>query len=673
MPFKHLFTPHQIRGLEIVNRIYSSAHQTIMAENGVPGERMAAYHEARARGGAGLIIMESSRPCRDDVSAGYYIDSSTDACIPGYKMVADAVHRHDCKVFAQVNHGGRIAYTHDGMRQVPHGPSLVPDHRFHCMPRVMSTEYIQTLVEAFAQASRRIIEAGLDGVELVASHGMLMAQFLNPLTIFRDDYYGGTAENRFRFVSECIFETRKLIGSDKVIGMRISADEHEPDGIDATAWLQICKRLSEEAELDFINVTVGSMMGPGGSIHVVPPMEIEHAYTAPQAGQIKAVVDKTIMVAGRINQPQLAEQILAAGQAHMCGMTRAMISDPEMPNKAKAGNLDGIRACIGCNQTCIGHYHMGVPISCIQNPLSGRELTLGNHPRAETPRKVLVVGGGPGGMKAASVAAERGHNVTLCERAAELGGQALLAQLLPNRSEFGGIIENLSYELDLAGVDIQLNTTVTKGYVENSNFDVVIIATGATPFRPDKDLVMEISEDVHAVDAWQVLRDEVKVGANVVIADWRCDWIGVGLAEKLARDGCSVKLCIDGETLGQNLQLYLRTYWAGVIHKLGVQVIPYARLFAAIGDTVYFYHNGSGEPILCEGTDTLVIAQGHKPETSLEQALCGLDIEIHLVGDCLSPRSAEEAIYEGLMAARNVSDGNLLDHASQGRRFSAGA
>ena len=284
--------------------------------------------------------------------------------------------------------------------------------------------------------------------------------------------------------------------------------------------------------------------------------------------------------------------------------------------------------------------------------------------KTETTRKVLVVGGGPGGMKAASVAAERGHNVTLCERASELGGQALLAQLLPNRSEFGRIIENLSHELDMAGDDIQLNTAVTKDYVENSNFEVVIIATGATPFRPDKDLVMEISEDVHAVDAWQVLRDEVKAGANVVIADWRCDWIGVGLAEKLARDGCSVKLCINGETLGQNLQLYLRTYWAGVIHKLGVQVIPYARLFGATGDTIYFYHNGSGEPILCEGTDTLVMAQGHKSETSLEQTLHGLDIEIHLVGDCLSPRSAEEAIYEGLVAARNVSDGNLLS-ASQ--------
>jgi len=209
--------------------------------------------------------------------------------------------------------------------------------------------------------------------------------------------------------------------------------------------------------------------------------------------------------------------------------------------------------------------------------------------------------------------------------------------------------------MDLAGVDIQLNTAVTKGYVESSDFEVVIIATGATPFRPDKDLTMEISEDIQTVDAWQILRDEVKTGSNVVIADWQCDWVGVGLAEKLARDGCTVKLCINGETLAQNLQLYLRTYWAGVLHKLGVEVIPYARLFGADGDAVYFYHNGSGEPILCEGTDTLVLAQGHKPETSLEQALRGMDIDIRLVGDCLSPRTAEEAIYEGYMVARSLT------------------
>jgi 2,4-dienoyl-CoA reductase-like NADH-dependent reductase (Old Yellow Enzyme family) len=654
MLFKHLFTPHEIRGLEIRNRIYSSAHQTILAEKGVPGEKMAAYHETRARGGAGLIIMESSRPYSDDVTASYYIDSSTDDCIPGYKLVADKIHQHGCKVFAQINHGGRIAYTHDGMRKVPHGPSLVPDHRFHCMPRVMSTDYVQNLVQAFAQAARRMAEAGLDGVELVASHGMLMAQFLNPLTNFRGDQYGGSEENRFRFVAECIAETRRLIGTKKIIGLRISADEYEPDGIDAPSWLKICKRLNDEAELDFVNVTVGSMMGPGGSVHVVPPMQIEHAYTAPKAGQIKAVMDKTIMVTGRINQPQLAEQVLASGQAHMCGMTRAMISDAEMPNKARAGKLDDIRACIGCNQACIGHYHMGVDISCIQNPLSGRELTLGPHIKADKKRRILVVGGGPGGMKAAAVAAERGHSVSLCEASPRLGGQALLAQLLPNRSEFGGIVDNLKREMVLAGVNIRTHTPVDRAFIEREQPDAVIVATGATPFHPQTEIGMEITNDVHAVDAWQILRDEVNPDSNVVIADWRCDWVGLGVAEKLALEGCSVRLCFDGESLGQNLQLYLRTHWAGVMHRLGVQVIPYARLFGADGDTVYFHHNASGEPIICEGVDTLVIAQGHKQNTALEEEISDLDIEIHLVGDCLSPRSAEEAVYEGLIAAREV-------------------
>ena len=654
MSFKHLFTPHEIRGLEIRNRIYSTAHQTILAERGAPGEKMAAYHEARARGGAGLIIMESSRPYADDVTASYFIDSSTDDCIPGYKLVADKVHKHGCKVFAQINHGGRIAYTHNGMRMVPNAPSLVPDHRFHCMPRVMSTDYIQQLVQAFAQAARRMAEAGLDGVELVASHGMLMAQFLNPQTNHRTDQYGGSEENRFRFISECISETRHLIGQEKIIGMRISADEHEPDGIDAPAWLKICNRLNDNADLDFIDVTAGSMMGPGGSVHVVPPMQIKHAYTAPYAGAIMAIMDKTIMVAGRINQPQMAEKVLVAGQAHMCGMTRAMISDPDMPNKARAGKLDDIRACIGCNQACIGHYHMGVDISCIQNPLSGRELTLGQHIETETKRNILVVGGGPGGMKAAAVAAERGHTVSLCEASPRLGGQALLAQLLPNRSEFGGIVDNLKQEMINTGVQIRLNTPVDRTFIENEQPDAVIIATGALPFHPEIETGIEISDDVHAVDAWQVLRGEAKAGSNVVIADWRCDWIGLGVAEKLAREGSTVRLCIEGETLGQNLQLYLRTHWAGVMHKLGVQIIPYARFYGADGDTVYFHHNASGEAIICERVDTLVIAQGHKPNTTLEEEIQGLAIETHLVGDCLSPRSAEEAVYEGLIAARNV-------------------
>jgi 2,4-dienoyl-CoA reductase-like NADH-dependent reductase (Old Yellow Enzyme family) len=650
MSFNHLFTPYQIRGLEIKNRIFSSAHQTILARNGSPGEDMVAYHEARARGGAGLIIMESSRPAADDVSASYYLDSSTDACIPGYRMVADAVHKYGCKVFGQINHGGRITYTHDGMQIVARAPSMVPDHRFHCMPRVMSTEYVRTIINAFAAAAGRMAEAGLDGAELTASHGMLIAQFLNPQTNFREDEYGGSFENRFRMVSEMIAATRQMVGNDFVIGIRISADELEPDGLDQAEWLDICRRLSQETELDYLNVTIGSMMGLAGSVHVVPPMFIDHAYTAPHAGKIKREVRQSVLVTGRINQPQLAEQVLAKGQADLCGMTRALISDPEMPNKAFAGKFDDIRACIGCNQACIGHYHQGVRISCIQHPVTGRELTLGEHPPTAAPRKLLVAGGGPAGMKAAAVAAERGHQVILCEKSGGLGGQVLLAQTLPGRAEFGVIVDNLRREMELSHVEIRLNTEVDAGLIEAEKPDAIIIATGATPYRPDVD----ISPETDAVDAWQVLRGEVKPGASVVIADWRCDWVGMGLAEKLARDGHQVRLCVDGELAGQNLQKYLRWHWSGVLHKLGVEVIPYARFFGADGDTAYFQHTTSGEPVVCEGMDTLVIAQGHQSDTALEQKLIAMNLEMYLVGDCLSPRSAEEAVYEGLMAARNI-------------------
>lgn len=650
MSFNHLFTPYEIRGHEFRNRIFSSAHQTILARDGSPGEEMAAYHEARARGGAGLIILESSRPYTDDVSASYYIDSSTDACIPGYRMVAEAVHKHGCKIFGQINHGGRIAYTHEGMHLVAHAPSMVPDHRFHCMPRVMSTEYVWKIINAFAAAAGRMAEAGLDGAELTASHGMLIAQFLNPQTNFRDDEFGGCSDNRFHIVSQMIAATRQVVGSEFIIGMRISAEELEPDGLDQSAWLDICRRLSDEKELDYLSVTVGSMMGLAGSIHVVPPMTIDHAYTAPLAGIIKREVRQSILVTGRINQPQLAEQVLALGQADMCGMTRALISDPEMPDKARAGRLDDIRACIGCNQACIGHYHQGVRISCIQNPISGRELTLGPHSPAETIRKIMVAGGGPGGMKAAAVAAERGHQVILCEKSASLGGQALLAQTLPGRAEFGVIVDNLRREMELSGVDIRLNTIVDRALIEAEKADAVIIATGAIPYRPD----LDISQETDAVDAWQVLKGEVKPGTSVVIADWRCDWVGLGLAEMLAREGSQVRLCVDGEMAGQNLQRYLRWHWAGELHKLEVEVIPYARLFGADGDTAYFQHTTSGEPIICENMDTLVIAQGHQPVITLEQDLAESDVEVHLVGDCLSPRSAEEAVYEGLMAARKV-------------------
>lgn len=650
--FPHLFEPLTLRRKEIRNRILSTGHQTNLGEGGAPGDNLIAYHQARAKGGAGLIIVESARFHSTALSdAAIELNIGEDSSIAGYRRLAAAVHAHGATIFGQLSHSGRVSRRlRGGLRDVAFAPSAVPDNRFHTMPRAMPLDLIEELVESCGVAAGRLATAGLDGVELVSSHGLLFAQFLCPRTNIRDDRYGGSLENRMRFLTECLAAVRARVGGDLTVGIRISAEEIEADGLEAAEVIEVCKRLAASGAIDYVNTTLGSMAGPGGSIHVVPPMEIKPGYVATKAATLRAAVGLPVFVAGRINQPQIAEEILAAGQADMCAMTRALITDPEMPNKAREGRLDDIRACIGCNQACIGHFHAGFGISCIQNPVSGREHSLGVTPKAVRRRSVLVAGGGPAGMKAAVAAAERGHTVTLCEGGPRLGGQALLAQQLPMREEFGGLITNLQRELELAGVEIRLNTPVTCALVDAAAVDAVIVATGAVPYAP----VIEGREEGHVVDAWQVLQGSVDTGSRVLVADWRCDWVGMGVAERLARQGRHVRVAVNGMHLGYNLQLYLRDSWAGRLHELGIEVIPQARIFGVDADTAYLVHAVSGAPIVCEGVDTIVLCTGHQSVTTLEDELASWSGDVVLAGDCLSPRTAEEAIYEGLLAGRSL-------------------
>lgn len=662
--FPSLFTPLKIGNVTLKNRIVSTGHETALADATGISDALIAYHEARAKGGAGLIVVEVALIDDAAVFVNNPIKVTSDECIPKYRQLAQAVQKHDCRLFGQLFHPGReLLDSLDGSAPVSYAPSAVPNERFHIMPTPMTSDDIARVIKGFGEGARRLQAAGLDGVELVASHGYLLSQFLNPRINLRNDDYGGDFERRMRLLQEIITSVRAAVGDDFVVGIRISGDERSHDGLTGEEITDVCRALSDDGQLDFYSVVAGSSSSLAGSVHIIPPMSMKAGYIAPHAGRIRAVVDKPVIATGRINQPQIAETLIRAGQADACGMTRAMICDPELGNKAQAQRAEDIRVCIACNQACAGHFMRGYPISCIQYPESGRELAYGTPEPAEFSKRVMVVGGGPGGMKAAAIAAQRGHQVTLYEAESALGGQALLAGLLPARQEFSGIVRNLAHEMEQVGVKTHIGVRVDTALVARESPDAVVLATGAKPRRPQfEDSTKDANgaaadrdrETDQIVDAWQVLRGEVALGESVAIADWRADWIGIGIADLLASKGHQVRMYINGYMPGQTIVQYARDIAVGRLHKLGVEWTPYVRLLGKDQRQVHFQHTMSGEPVVCEDVDHLVLCLGHERVADLYDSLRDMPVELHMVGDCLTPRTAEEAVLEGMKVGRAI-------------------
>tara|TARA_B100000686_G_scaffold42207_1_gene44081 strand:+ start:1117 stop:3081 length:1965 start_codon:yes stop_codon:yes gene_type:complete len=649
--YENLFEPINLGPSQIRNRIFNPPHGTTLGANGLVSDELIAYHEARARGGAGLIILEGMAFHPSFAFESAYLNAGRDDIIPGMTALARACRGQGTAVFGQLFHAGRsVRYSHDGSRPLVFSASDTPDDRYRVVPIPMPNDMVWEVIESYATAAARLAEAGLDGIEILASQGYLIGQFLNPITNRRDDEFGGNLENRMRFLSESIARTRRAIGSSKTLGIRITLDEKTQFGMEAGEAIKVCQALEHEGHLDYFSVISGSSASPDGWIHVFPPMAVPPAFVANDAAQLRSVVTKPVLVAGRINQAQAASQILSEGKADMIGMVRALIADPEFPNKAAANRSDDIRACIGCNQACVGHRLTHHAISCIQNPVTGRELEFRTR-STQLKRLVWVIGGGPGGMKAAVTAADQGHEVVLYEKQSKLGGQVNLAEKLPGRSEFGGVTTNLMNELNRSSVQVCLSSSANPEAFRTIGPDVVIVSTGAVPRLPDVEVT-----GTPFFSAWSVIAGEKPVGQNVVIADWSSDWSAMGVAHMLALSGYKVRIFSGASTCGESIPAIVRDQWFGELQSLNVELTCYARFFGAEDQTAFFQHTINGEAITCEDVDAIISCY---PPRSNDDCEWVSDLntpdtppfQIKKIGDALAPRTVEEAVLEGLKAA----------------------
>ena len=647
--FKYLFSPLQIGKTTVPNRISFSSHLTNLAEHNLPGERHAYYLAERAKGGAGLIITEEQSVHPTDHSYEKLIDAFKPEVVPGYRRICRAVHEYETKIFAQLNHNGAQG---DGTNsRLPlWAPSAIPDVMFREVPKEMEVEDIREVVEYFCRAAAHAREGGFDGIELQLGHSSLVRQFLSPLSNQRSDDYGGSLENRMRLAVEVIEAVRKTIGYDYTLGIRLCADEMISGGLTLDDSKEIARHIEAAGKIDFIDLSVATFYNlylVGGTMHT--PL----GYTIPLAAGIKEAVGLPVFCTGRINDPVMAERVLADGQADMIGMVRAQICDPEMANKAKEGRLEEIRFCVADNQGCYARISGNKTIGCIQNPAIGCEKTqgIGSIKPAPVKKKILIVGGGPAGLRAAEIAAQRGHQVTLYERNDKLGGQINIAALGAGREEIGSVIRNEENRLKILPVEIILSKEATAGLILERNPDTVIIATGSVP----KECPVPGADGQSIFNVWQALAGEVDLGEKVLFVDYDGHHQATATAESLADRGKEVHMLTSSLFIGQDLgpiqDMNLtrqRLLQKGVTFTIDFAVMEIKGL-EVNGFNVY-----TNEWRTITGHDSIVLAMGNRVEDSLYKALKGKVRELYRIGDCVAPRKIDMAILEGDKVGRMI-------------------
>ena len=650
--FKQLFSPIKIGSMEVKNRIVMPPMGTLFgAPDGTVTERHLNYYEARAKGGAGLIIAEVTTPNAARKYGMNTLGLFDDGLIPSWRGLAKAVHSHGAKLATQLLDPGPETATFLGGLP-PVGPSIVASRMWQQIPKELSIEEIEGVIDDFAEAARRGREAGLDAIEIHAAHGYAMVgSFLSPFFNKRTDIYGGSLERRLKLLLEIVKRIKAKAGGDFPIIVRMSGDDRVPGGrtIQET---QFIAPILVEAGVDALEISGGSV--PATYWAVVPPSGTPLALNAPFAEAVKQVVSVPVICVGRINSPQLAEFVIANGKADLVSMGRALMADPEMPKKAAAGDFEDIAPCVADNYGCIGSANQAKPATCIMNPAMGREKEMAIV-AAKKPKRVLVAGGGPAGLEVAWVAALRGHQVSLFEKERKLGGQVNLASVPPYMQEISQLITYLSRQIEKAGVKVELGTEVTPELVQKMKPHVVIVATGAAPMVPDdipgidKEKVVT-AWDILAGKAAQTARNVVILGGGLVGCETADFMTGTG--DNLGADRTDVTILEMLENVALDMVPEPRHLLMQRLHAKGVKILTSAKVKEILDDGVLFVRDGQEESI--HNVDSIILALGARAVDSLSEKIKGKVAEVYVIGDAKEPHKVLEATAEGAEVGRKI-------------------
>jgi 2,4-dienoyl-CoA reductase-like NADH-dependent reductase (Old Yellow Enzyme family) len=669
--YQYLFTPIKLGSVTLKNRIVCAGHTNGFQDpiSFLSNERTKCYFEERARGGAGLIVLPLSSV---DEKSDYYPLTAfalwTDDVIPGLKEITDVIHRYDCKVFGGPGHPGVHSGCDVTVDEVPRDASQLPTVEYpHQISKELTQEEILEIEDKFAAASVRLVKAGVDGIELLFGHGKLLWNFASKITNKRTDEYGGSLENRCRFTMEVIDTIRQAIGKNVPLGVRLLAFEIEPNGISIDDAAEMAKMLEATGQVDYMGLVLSSFR----SVHIENSpyyANFEQGWSGEYSRKIKAAVKLPVSTASKINDPGIADRMIADGQCDYVYLCRSIIADPHFAKKAMEGREEDICPCINCNQGCMARAANRANtngIRCTVNPTAGEELRWGSwmFEKAARRKRLVVVGAGPAGLQCAMTSAERGHDVVIYDRENETGGQIRLIKRLPNQTYPQVFVDYLDRQLQKLGVKVNLGVELTEKNIDEilakEKPDVAVIATGARPARDGTagatcaPIAGWERENVYTYE--DVILGKATLGEKVLILDDFSDRVAPGVAELIAEQGKKVEIITGRSSITEpNLGVWSDAmFMLPKLDELGVKITPYTWVKEITEKGATCIYGPSGREFDVKA-DNIIMVTTKYSNTGLYDLFKQRGVECHLIGDARAPRWILNATHDGYKLAMEI-------------------